>query len=142
VVVTIVRGQDEGISRVVVNNVQVLTAGTRYDQEKAREDGKPMPTSVVTLLVTPEDAERIALAQSQGWLTLTLRNPLDTAPAETVGVRMANLMGAPNPSPVAKTVQGQRVMRTPKPAPTASATPKVYTVETIRGAKRTEEEIR
>ena len=37
-----------------------------------------MPTSVVTLLVTPEDAERIALAAAEGRITLTLRNPLDT----------------------------------------------------------------
>ena len=52
----------EGLARVVVSNVQVLTAGTRYDQEKARQDARPIPTSVVTLLVSPEDAERVALA--------------------------------------------------------------------------------
>ena len=62
------------MTRVVVSNVQVLTAGTRYDQEKAR-DGQPIPTSVVTLLVTPPDAERIALAASEGEVMLTLRNP-------------------------------------------------------------------
>ncbi len=50
------------MSRAVVSNVQVLTAGTRFDQEQAK-DGKPIPTTVVTLLLTPEDAERIALAQ-------------------------------------------------------------------------------
>ena len=36
---------------------------TRRDQEKAR-DGQPIPTSVVTLLVSPQDAERIALSPS------------------------------------------------------------------------------
>ena len=56
---------NDSMTRVVVSDVQVLTAGTRYDQEKAR-DGQPIPTTVVTLLVTPPDAERIALAASEG----------------------------------------------------------------------------
>ena len=78
--------------------MQVLTAGTRFDQEQAK-DGKPIPTSVVTLLLTPEDAERIALAQASGSLMLVLRNPLDVVPTETRGVRMASLMGAPEAPP-------------------------------------------
>jgi pilus assembly protein CpaB len=49
------------LSRVVLSNVQVLTAGTRFDQAQAK-DGRPMPTSVVTLLLTPEDAERVTLS--------------------------------------------------------------------------------
>ena len=48
----------------------------RYDQEKARE-GQPIQTTVVTLLVTPQDAEKIALAASEGSIMLTLRNPMD-----------------------------------------------------------------
>ena len=43
----------------------MLTAGTKFDQEKAKADGKPMPTTVVTLLVTPDDAERITLAAAR-----------------------------------------------------------------------------
>jgi len=130
-------GSKGGLARVVVSNVQVLTAGTRYDQEKARADGKPIPTTVVTLLATPSDAERITLAASEGKLMLTLRNPLDTLPTVTEGVRLANLMGAPAPPPVARTVRGKTVMVAP-PAPA----PKIYTVETIRAAKRSEEVVR
>jgi pilus assembly protein CpaB len=130
-------GSKGGIARVVVSNLQVLTAGTRFDQEKAMADGKPIPTSVVTLLATPQDAERITLAGSEGKIMLTLRNPLDTLPTDTQGVRLANLMGAPAPPPVAKKVQGKTVMvAAPPPAP------KIYTVEAIRAAKRTEEVVR
>ena len=64
------------MSRVVVSNVQVLTANTRYDQEEAKE-GQAIRSTVVTLMVSPVDAERIALAQAEGQLMLTLRNPLD-----------------------------------------------------------------
>ena len=72
------------MTRVVLSNVQVLTAGTRYDQENAK-DGKPIPSTVVTLLVSPEDGERIALAASEGQIMLTLRNPLDTSADEHSG---------------------------------------------------------
>ena len=80
--------QDQSVSRVAVTNVQVLTAGTKYDQDQAR-DGKPLPASVVTLLVTPEDAERISLASSVGRVTLALRNPMDPEATSTKGIRMA-----------------------------------------------------
>jgi len=129
--------REQSMSRGVVTNVQVLTAGTRFDQEQAR-DGKPVPSTVVTLLVTPEDAERIALASAEGQIMLTLRNPLDTEPTETKGTRMASLMGAPEPPPVTKVVQGVR-RAVPPPAPPP---PSVYAVETIRAAKRTSEVVR
>lgn len=130
-------GSRNSLSRVVVSNVQVLTAGTRFDQEQAREDGKPIPTTVVTLLATPEDAERITLASSEGKVMLTLRNPLDTLPTDTKGVRMANLTGAPAPPPVQKTVKGKKVM-----VAVEAPAPKAYTVEAIRAAKRSEEVVR
>ncbi len=84
----------------------VLTAGTRADQENAKE-GKTTPSTVITLLVSPDDAERIALAQVEGRLMLSLRNPMDTVATETKGVRTGGLLGMPDapppqPKPVAK----------------------------------------
>jgi pilus assembly protein CpaB len=141
VVVTVkLPNQQDTISRVVLSNVQVLTAGTRYDQEKAKEDGKPIPTSVVTLLLTPEDAERLTLASNEGQIMLTLRNPMDVAPTETQGVRMGSLMGAPSPPVVEKALPGRRVVARVQ-APPPPPPPKPYTVEAIRAAKRTEEPV-
>jgi pilus assembly protein CpaB len=130
--------KEEPVARAVVSNVQVLTSGSRMDQEKAKEEGKPIPATVVTLLVTPEDAERISLAANEGQIMLTLRNPLDVAPTTTNGIRMANLMGAPAPPVVTKRVEGRRVVEAPPPPPA----PKIYTVEAIRAAKRTEESVK
>jgi pilus assembly protein CpaB len=132
--------QSEPISRAVVSNVQVLTAGTRFDQEKARNEGKAIPSTVVTLLVTPQDAERISLAASEGQITLTLRNPLDVARTMTNGVKMASLLAEPSPPPIPKRVEGRRVVVQPPPAPVAA--PRIYTVEAIRAAKRSEESVR
>ena len=56
--------RQEPMARTVVSNVQVLTAGTRYDQEEAK-DGKPQRSTVVTLAVLPADGERIALASDR-----------------------------------------------------------------------------
>ena len=130
-------------SEVVVSNVQVLSAGTRYDQEESRKDGKAIRSTVVTLMVTPIDAERIALAQSEGELMLTLRHPLDIAPTETPGVSKAALFSnqPKKPEPPAVTVK-----RRPAPVaivPVVAVAPIVrpYTVETIRAAKRSEDKL-
>ena len=133
-------GRDDGMARAVVSNVQVLTAGTRMDQEQAK-DGKPVSTTVVTLMLTPEDAERVALAQSAGSLMLVLRNPLDVEPTKTSGARMASLFAPPDAPPVIQAVKGQARVVRPKPEP-APEQPKFYSVEAIRAAKRTEEVIR
>jgi pilus assembly protein CpaB len=140
VLVTLNQANAGSMSRAVVSNVQVLTAGTLYDQEQSK-DGKAIPSTVVTLMVTPEDAERIALAQSSGQIMLVLRNPLDIEPTETKGVRLASLMGAPDAPPVVKVEKGQaRVAR--KPAAAAPEAPKFYSVEAIRAAKRSEEVVK
>jgi pilus assembly protein CpaB len=141
-VLVALRKEPDALARVVVSNVTVLTAGTRFDQEASRRDGKPIPTSVVTLVVTPDDAEKLTLAAEQGKVMLTLRNPLDTEPTKTDGANLANLFEGPNPPPVQKTVQGRRVVRAAPPPPPAPAPPKAYTVETIRAAKRSDEEVR
>jgi pilus assembly protein CpaB len=136
---------EESMSRTVASNVLVLTAGTKFDQEQAK-DGKAQPSTVVTLAVSPNDAERVALASSEGKISLALRNPLDVAPTETAGVHVTALrlgMGsAPPPEPVkAKPVTARRPMAiVPQPPPAPSTV--IYTVETIRAAKRGEEVVR
>jgi pilus assembly protein CpaB len=126
------------ITKSVVGNIEVLTAGSRFDQESSRADGKPIQASVVTLLATPQDAEKIGLAASEGSITLTLRNPLDVTPTETQGARLASLLGNPSPPPVERRVEGRRVVVPVAPPPP----PKIYTVEAIRAAKRSEEPVR
>jgi pilus assembly protein CpaB len=136
-------GKKSTTTRMVVSNVQVLTAGTRYDQDESRKDGKPIPSSVVTLMVTPDDAERVALAQNEGKINLTLRNPLDIHPTATSGAQIANLLGKQTTppdltdKPKARTRVARAVVMAPPPAE-----PKPFMVETIRAAKRTEEVVR
>jgi pilus assembly protein CpaB len=111
-------------SKVVLTKVQVLTAGTRLEQDK--KDGKPMQVTVVTLLVTPEEAERLALASSEGQIHLALRNPLDQEAPTTSGMRPGQMLGGA-PPPVRA--------RAGKPAAPA-APPAPPSVEVIKGDKR------
>jgi pilus assembly protein CpaB len=117
-------------SKVVLSNVQVLTAGTRLEQDK--KDGKPMQVTVVTLLVTPEQSERLALASSEGKIQLALRNPLDSSAPETPGIRPGVLLGQARPAPVAtRRPSAPPLLQQSAPPPAAPPT-----VEIIRGDKR------
>ena len=147
-VVVTLRGQghDETMTRTVVGNVLVLTAGTRIDQAQAK-DGQPTPSSVVTLAVTPNDAERIALASSEGRITLALRNPLDVEPTDTPGIKVTRLMKGQTAETVEPVkphvVQTRRhIVAAVAPAPAPAPVHSIYTVETIRAAKRGEEVVR
>ena len=138
-VMVILAQKDDSVARVVATNVQVLTAGTRSDQEHVKE-GKPAPLTVITLLVSPDDAERIALAQVEGRLMLSLRNPMDTVVTETRGVRTGGLLGTPDPPPAQPKPVARKAV-----APVAvveSPVPRAYVVEAIRAAKRTDETVR
>lgn len=141
-------GSQEPMARTVVSNLLVLASGVRTDTEQAKE-GKPQPSTVVTLAVLPEDAEKIALAQSEGKLSLALRNPLDVEETKTNGIKMAAMMRG-NQTPVPeispaprKVVARPRPVAAPAPVPVAAPAPPppptIYRVEAIRGAKRTEE---
>ncbi|NUR56924.1 MAG: Flp pilus assembly protein CpaB [Acidobacteria bacterium] len=133
--------QQDITTKLILSNVQVVTAGTRIEQDQ--EKGKPMQVTVVTLLVYPDQAERLALASTEGKIQLALRNPLDQSAPETPGVKPAILLGAVK-APVTKTASAsgpRKAVAGPvtQAAPAAAPLP---TVEIIRGDKRTAEVIR
>ena len=129
----------ESISRIVIPNAKVLGAGQDIDTNKAREGRAAQGLQVVTLELSPIDAERLALASTQGQIMLALRNPLDVAKVETSGARMSALLGAPAPEPIKQVVRGQTRMVAPPPPPPP---PKPPTVEIIAGASRREQIIK
>jgi pilus assembly protein CpaB len=116
------------ITRTVLQNVQVLSTGTKMDPDP---NGKPENVSVVTLLVTPEQSEKLALAQNQvtqnqGTIHFVLRNGGDSAQPNTPAVDMAELTGVPRAPQEAHTKKAVRVKA-----------PELYTVETISAGKVT-----
>jgi len=123
-------------TKLVLSNVQVLAAGTKLEQDG--EQGKPVSVNVVTLLVTPEESEKLTLGATEGKIQLALRNPLDKDTPETPGIQPASLLGSAAARPVRK--NGARASR--PVANVAAAFAPEPTVEIIRGDKRNQEVVR
>ncbi len=81
-------GSSDVMSKVILQNVQAIAAG---EEIRKSEDGTPVSVPVVTLLVTPAEAERLALAELEGDIRLALRNTLDIEAVETPGERSSRL---------------------------------------------------
>jgi pilus assembly protein CpaB len=127
-------------SKVVLTNVQVLASGTKIERDV--DKNKAMPVSVVTLLVAPEESERLTLAATEGKIQLALRNPLDKGIPNTPGIRPAALLGygAPTKQAAARTrvvAGGLKASAVP-----VVEAPPAATVEIIRGDKRAHEVVR
>jgi pilus assembly protein CpaB len=127
-------------SKVILTNVQVLAAGTKIERDT--DKNKPMPVTVVTLLVNPDEAERLTLASSEGKIQLALRNPLDTETISTHGVRPAALLGMTPVVRVATNRPRTPALLVPGAAPAPTPAPERSIVEVIRGDKRAQEPVR
>lgn len=114
--------------RTVLQNIEVLSAG--QDIQKDAE-GKPQQVQVVNLLVTPEQAQVLALASNETRIQLVLRNPLDIKEAKVQGTAMTNLFTEQAPPPSKPKLSGP--VRAPKPKQDT------FTVTVINGSTKTDE---
>ncbi len=121
----------EAQTTTVLENVLVLAAGQRLERSSA---GDTSMAPVITLLVSPENAQKLTLASSEGRIQLALRNPLDTNQEKIAALRQASLYGAVAPPSTSLLPKlGTRVRREAAPKPPA---PTVYGIELIKGDKR------
>lgn len=148
------------ISKIVLQNIKVLASGQDIDQPK-NDDREAQQAKAVTLQVTPEQAEKLALASSEGKLQLVMRNSIDQNDEQTQGVDKRTLLGgehaAPQPDP--GSLKSEQPAQKPvpaaprpmymrrssfapaepreeaKPAPTPAPTPRA-TVEMFEGSKK------
>src|SRR5688572_2438778 len=133
---------EDRTSKVILNNVTVLTAGTRIERD-VEKDNKPVSVSVVTLLVDPLQSEALTLASTEGKIQLALRNPLDKTVPPTPGIRPAILLGRSAAAPRAAVSRTARVRpASPAPVVAAPAPEPLPTIEIIRGDKRAQEVVR
>jgi pilus assembly protein CpaB len=107
----------EALAKTILQNIEVLAAGAQTESK----GNEPITAQSVTLLVDVPSAEKLALAQSEGKLHLSLRNPNDTELAEeTPGLTTKKLLKGPKedePPP-------QRAAAPGKPAPKTDPPPK------------------
>jgi len=91
VLATVMPGTDRRqiTTRIILQNVRALAADQMYQQDI---NGEPQAVTVVTLLVTPEEAEVLTLASTEGRIQLALRNTLDSHAVETGGRQINSLV--------------------------------------------------
>lgn len=124
----------EPVTETILQNVEVLTAGQKIEPDPT---GKPQTVNVVTLLLSPEDSQKLLMASSQATLQFVLRNGADQKKEEVPPTRLSELVASvkpPAPPTRARTRRQREVTRAPKPAP-----PSLYVVEVIQGQDRKDE---
>jgi len=125
-------GGSEPQTTTVLQNVAVLASGHTLERTAT---GEAQNTPVITLLVSPEDGQRLTLASSQGHIQLALRNPLDTRADEfPSSSERALYRGVAAPAPATHPVVH-------RPAPVKAPAPPVSTgvsVEVYQGDKKPE----
>ena len=135
------------ISKIVLQNIKVLANGQNIDKPENERDANSV--KAVTLQVTPEEAEKLALASSEGRLQLVMRNSIDQGDEETKGVNKQTLLGGdratPIPDPGSLKSEQPKVEPRPRPQrkvntepetkPAAPPAPRT-SVEVIEGAKK------
>ena len=127
-------GASDQQTTTVLENVAVIATGQKLERNTA---GEPQLTPVITLLVSPDDAQKLTLATSQGKIQLALRNPLDTKQQELNSVNTGALYkGLPTPAPAA--APHPKASSAKHPVKIQAPPPSVYSVEVIKGTKREE----
>ncbi|SRR2546426_6343263 len=125
-------GTQEAVTKIVLQNVYVASAGQVIQKDA---EGKPQTVTAVTLIVTPEEAEKLS-ASSQGQFQLALRNPLDMEEAKTRGIQMSQLIRGSAPPPATPVVKTPRRIPQVIPTPTPPVAP-ATNIEVIKGDQRT-----
>ncbi len=119
--------QPNQVTSTVLQDAQVIAAGQKTQPDP---EGKPTTVDVVTLLVKPNDAERVTLASAQGTVHFVLRNGSDHVQVDDKPAELSEL-GAVKPL----APRGKIHKIDAKPAPVAN----VYTIQTVAGGKQTTE---
>ena len=115
----------------VLENVEVVAVGQKLERNTT---GDAQSAPVITLLVSPDDAQKLTLASTQGKIQLSLRNPVDTR-QESLDSTHAN--GLYKNGPIAEAPKPKIIKRAP--AATPPPTPSQYTIQVIRGTKTEED---
>ena len=133
--------QQEQVAKTFLQNILVLAAGQVVEQK----DNKPVTVNTVTLAVTPDESEKLALASNDGKIQLVMRNFADAQKVETHGSDKGRLLSSMRPTspPSPKTAVASKAVYRKATVPTPAAPVQVvkagYVVEVIKGGKRSEE---
>jgi pilus assembly protein CpaB len=105
------------ISKIVLQNIKVLASGAKLDSPSDQRE--PSHVNAVTLLVTPDQAEKLVLAANESKLQLVMRNFGDQEDTQTSGANKGTLLSGESvklaPSPASERVAEVKPAAAPKP---------------------------
>ena len=127
-------GSPQSISKIVLQNMPVLAIGQIVEQK----EGKPVTVPTVTMDVSPEDAEKLAVASTQGRLQLVLKRVGDKEVAKTTGATVSKVMTGATVGPIKPAPSAAKKATVAKAPEIKKEEPKV-TVEVYRGGKMSAE---
>jgi len=159
-VIAIMQPQLDGakqVSKVILQKVKVLAGGQKME---TKSDGKAALVNTVTLEVTPAQAEKLKLAESEGRLQLSIRNGIDQIIEKTPGATKRDVLNdialenraregtrdgsggspraGPAPPPITLNVNPNQPATT---TPTVRIISREKSIELIEGPKRTRVEM-
>lgn len=114
------------ISKIVLQNIKVLANGQNIDNPKDEREANTV--KAVTLQVTPEQAEKLALASNEGKLQLVMRNQIDQGDTQTTGMDKRRLLSGESAMPIPD--PGSLKSEQPKTDAKSSAAPRRTRVRT------------
>ena len=121
----------------VLQNAEVIAVGHQTNPDPQADGKAAKDVTVVTLLLSPEDAKKAVMASTSGTIHFVMRGGADNKPSVGGPVDLSQLTGAPFPgaqSPAPGAAKAPATPRVAKPkAPKPE--PKIYTVQTILGDK-------
>lgn len=103
--------QKDKVSKIVLQNIKVLANGQNLDKPKNEKEAERVKT--VTLQVTPEQTEKLALASSEGKLQLVMRNSIDQGDEATPGADKKTLLAGERAQPVPEPGLGTKQNKQP-----------------------------
>jgi len=113
------------VTQTILQDIEVLTAGQTIEPDP---QGKPQTVNVVTLLLNPEDTQKLQLTSAQGTIQFVLRNGVDQKKVDINPTRMEQLVASAKPLAVTGKKKGK--------APEARKPVAIYVLEVIQGKER------
>jgi pilus assembly protein CpaB len=110
-------GKAQQVAKLFMENMRVLSVGHEVQRDA---QGKPINAATATIEVTPEEAERLAVAASQGSIQLVLRGYGDPDSIDTKGATSRDVLSQlrlEQPTPVRTVSRPAPRPRRPAPEP-------------------------
>jgi pilus assembly protein CpaB len=91
------------VAKTILENMLILASGTQMERQGKEEEA--VPVKYITLEVSTKEAEKLALATTEGKITMAMRSPLNIDSVLTRGETIPSLLASYKPKQKKRTVR-------------------------------------